>query len=136
MLGRTQSVERGSERLSERRRTRRRRFLIAFFILLLLLLASAVYGLQQSTVRISRVEVLGAEPSFSTYATDAIQGSYLGIIPHDSIFFFPEEHIRADILASHNDIAAVSILRDGLTGISIKIDYRVPIARCCGLLCF
>ncbi len=144
MLGRAQSVERGSlpampahagqagERLSERRRTRRRRFLIAFFILLLLLLASAVYGLQQSTVRISHVEVIGADPALAEYATNAMQGNYFGIIPRNSVLFFPEESIRAGILADNPDIAAVSILRDGLTGISIKVDYRVPIARWCG----
>lgn len=138
MLGRTSSVEprkaygHAAYGLAERRRTRRRRAFIAFFILLLLLLASAIYGLQQNVVRISRIEVLGADSSLSSYATSAMQGSYLGVIPRDSTFFFPEERIRADILASHNDIAAVSILRDGFTGISIKVDYRVPIARWCG----
>lgn len=139
MLGRASSAEprkvydHAAYRLSERRRTRRRRAFIAFFILLLLLLASAIYGLQQNAVRISRIEVLGDDSSLSSYATNAMQGSYLGAVPRDSIFFFPEEHIRADILASHNDIAAVSILRNGFIGISIKVDYRVPIARWCGL---
>src|SRR3989344_2394509 len=133
MLGRTPSVERGSERVAERRHTRRRRSLIAFIILLLLLLTAAVYGLQQSAVRISHVEVISAGDSLSAYATSTMQGSYFGIIPRDSIFFFPEEQIRAKFLASNNDIAAVSIFRNGLTGISIKIDYRVPVARWCGI---
>ena len=84
-------------------------------------------------MRISHIEIIGADASLSAYATDAMQGSYLGIIPRDSTFFFPEERIRADILASHNDIAAVSILRNSFTGTSIKIDYRVPIARWCGI---
>lgn len=139
MLGRTPSAEprkaygHAVYGLAERRRTRRRRGLVAFLILLLLLLASAVWGLGQNAVRISHIEVIGADASLSAYATDAMKGSYFGIIPRDSIFFFPEERIRADILASHNNIAAVSILRNGFTGISIKVDYRVPIARWCGL---
>ena len=133
MLERIQSVERGSERLAERRRTRRRRAFIALFVLFLLLIITSIYGLQQSAVRISQVEVISADISLSAYATSTMQGNYFGIIPRDSIFFFPEERIRADILVSHNDIAAVSISRNGFTGISIKADYRVPVARWCGM---
>lgn len=132
MLGRASLVERGSERLVERRRLRRRRLLIAFCILLLLLLAAAMWGLWQSSVRISNITVYGADASFSEYAKNAMQGSYLGIVPRDSTFFFPASHIRADLLAAHPDIAAVSIFRKGFTGLSLKIDYRVPIARWCG----
>ncbi len=132
MLGRAHSLERSNERLGERRRNRRRRGLIALFILLLLLLTAAIYGLQQNSVRISRVEILGADSSLASYATNAMQGSYFGIVPRDSIFFFPEDRIRADILAAHQDIAAISISRSGFTGLVIKVNYRVPIARWCG----
>ena len=90
MLGRTQSVERGSVRLAERRRLRRRLSIVAFAILTALAVGAVIYGVQQNAVRISRIEILGADSSFSTYATSAMQWSYLGIIPRDSIFFFPE----------------------------------------------
>ncbi len=133
MLVRLSSAERGSPRLSERRRIRRRAGLIVFAILIILAIGAGVYGLHQSAVRISRVLVYNADASFAEYATNAMQGSYLGIIPRDSIFFFPASSIRADILAGHPDIAAVSIFRNGLTGLSIKIDTRVPIARWCSL---
>lgn len=91
-----------------------------------------MYGLWQSSVRISRVQIFGADESLSLYATQAMQGSYLGSIPRDSIFFFPEGRIRADLLAAHPEISAVSIFRNGFTGLSIKINKRVPIARWCG----
>jgi hypothetical protein len=107
--------------------------MIFFVILLLLLLAAAVWGTWQSPVRISRVQIFGSDESLSAYATEAMQGSYLGIIPCDSVFFFPAGNIRADILAAHPDIAAVSISRSGFSGISLKIDNRVPVARWCGL---
>ena len=91
-----------------------------------------MYGLWQSAVRISHIEVYGGDPSLVVYAQNAIQGSYFGIIPRDSIFFFPSSRIRSDILAAHLDIAAVSLSRNGLTNISIKVNDRVPIARWCG----
>ena len=133
MWERASSLERGSTRLAERRRTRRRRGVIAFCILLIILFGALVWGLRQSAVRISRIDLYGADNSLVAYATDAMQGSYFGVIPHDSIFFFPEARIRADILAAHSDIAAVSIFRESLTRISIKTSERVPIARWCGL---
>ena len=119
--------------MTARRRARRRRAVFALVVLVGVLFAGAVYGLRQSAVRISHIEVFGADDSFSAYATDAMQGRYLGIIPRDSIFFFPEERIRADILAAHQDIAAVSIFRIGFDGLSIKVDRRTALTRWCGL---
>lgn len=137
MLERASSESRGNgepgARLAERRRLCRRRARIAFFILLLFLLAAALGGLNQSSVRISRIDVYGADASLAAYAKDVMRGSYLGIIPRDSSFFFPASSIRAAILADHLDIAALSIFRNGLTGISIKTTNRTPIARWCGL---
>lgn len=134
MLGKASSVrQQGSERLAGRRRLRRRRGLIAFCILVCILMGALIWGLWQNSVRISRIEVYGADASFATYAKNAMQGSYFGVIPRDSIFFFPASSIRASILADHLDIAAVSMFRNGLTGISIKTNDRAPIARWCGV---
>ena len=139
MLARASSAPRSGERLAGRRRTRRRRAFIAFCTLILICLGVATYGLQQSAVRVARVEVFGlpadeagADPSFVEYATRAMQGWYLGLVPRDSIFFFPERRIRADILAAREDVAAVSIFRSSFTGITIKVAGRAPIARWCG----
>jgi len=131
------------ERLSARRRLRRRRAFFAFGILFLIVLGAIIYGLWQNSVRISRVQIFGppsleilgvasAGDSLSSFAMQTIQGSYFGIIPRDSIFFFPESHIRAGILSNHPEFAAVSIFRNGLTGLSIKTDNRIPVARWCG----
>lgn len=121
-----------NERFVARRRLRRRRAFLALGILLLIVLGALVWGLHQRAVRVSRVEVYGTDESLSTIARAQMRGSYLGIIPRDSIFFFPASRIRMDILAVYLDIAAVSISRKGFTGLLIKIDYRVPVARWCG----
>ncbi|MBT9175554.1 MAG: Cell division protein FtsQ [candidate division WS2 bacterium] len=126
------SSARAGERLKKRRRSRRRHLLIALAVFLLIVSGALIWGFWQSAVRISHIQIFGADQSFAAYATNAMQGSYLGMIPRDSTFFFPASRIRANILAAHSDIAAVSIFRDGLTGISIKINDRAPIARWCG----
>jgi len=86
----------------------------------------------QSSVRISHIETYGENASVMTIARQAMQGNYFGVIPCDSIFFFPEKHIRAKILAAYPEIAAVSIFRNDFSSISIKTDNRAPIARWCG----
>ncbi|MCR4333884.1 MAG: hypothetical protein NUV60_02630 [Patescibacteria group bacterium] len=133
MLERAPSVPYGSARLAERRRIRRRRGIIAFTILFIFVIGAFVWGLQQSQVRISHVDVYSTEASIIEYAKSEMRGNYLGIIPRDSIFFFPASGIRADILSAHSDIAAVSISRTSLTSISIKTNDRIPIARWCGV---
>ncbi len=133
MSARASSGLRSTERLAARRRTRRRRAFVVLIILILVLLGAAVYGLRQSAVRISHVEVFGGDPTLATYASETMQGSYFGLIPRDSIFFFPAQNIRAKILAANSDIAAVSIFRSGLSSLSININLRAGIARWCGL---
>jgi hypothetical protein len=132
MSARASSGSRNTERLAARRRARRRRALVVLVILILVLIGAALYGLRQSAVRVSHIAVFGADPSLATYATDAMQGFYFGIIPRDSIFFLPEGQIRSDILAANSDIAAVSIFRSSLNSISINVDMRTGVARWCG----
>lgn len=133
MSERALSAAQGSKRLSERRSRRRRFTRVVSGILFLFLLIAIVWGLRQDSVRIARVAIYGADASFSEYARAAMRGDYFGIIPRDSIFFFPSSNIRASILAEYPNIAAVSFFREGLTGLSIKIHDRAPIARWCGL---
>jgi hypothetical protein len=146
MSGKPSSAAHGSGRFVARRRHRRRRALIALGVILLLLIAGIIYGLRQSAVRISHIQVFGLpggeagadalpagrQESLADIATRAMQGNYFGIIPRDSAFFFPAARIRADIASANPDIAAVSIFLNGLTSISIKANARVPIARWCG----
>ena len=132
MSERTSSAGRGGERLSGRRRKRRRRAFIALCVLALLFLGALVYGLWQPGVRISHIEVYGVDASAVSIADGAMQGSYFGIIPRNSTFFPPTALIRTDILAAYPGVAAVSIFRNGFTGLSIKADPRTPLARWCG----
>lgn len=133
MSERVLSVPRGSDRLAARRRSKRRFIFFTLVIFILLMLGGILWGLQQSSVRIAHVEISGADQSLADIALVAMRGTYAGIIPRNSIFFFPASRIRADILAAHSDIAAVSISRNGFTGLSIKINDRAPITRWCGL---
>jgi len=114
-----------------RRRKRRRRLLYACVILLLLLLTASIYGLWQPAVRISRVQIFGADPSLASTAQEALKGSYAGVIPRDSILFYSANAIRSAITREQPDIAAISIFRNGFDGLTIRVNSRTPIAYWC-----
>lgn len=126
-------AERSNERLGARRRRLRRYFLYACGVLALFLLGTAVWGLWQPAVRVSTVLVFGTDADLGLYARNIMQGTYFGIVPRDSIFFMPESSIRKAILADHPEFAALSIARNGFTGLSVKAEPRVAVARWCGL---
>ncbi|MFA6502951.1 MAG: hypothetical protein WCT45_01690 [Candidatus Paceibacterota bacterium] len=133
MSVRVSSGEHSSARFLERRRKRRRRLLVASLFLLALVVGGCLYAVWRDSARISHVTIYGADQSLAELATAEMAGSYFGVVPRNSTFFFPAGSIRADIIAAHPDIAAVSIFRNGITGLSVRLDYRVPIARWCGL---
>lgn len=120
-------------RFTARRRQGRRRALFGALLLLLVIASVLVWGVWQGAMRISEIHVYGTEERLAEIALTEMEGNYFGIIPRDSTFFLPVESIRHNILTAYPDIAAVSIFRNGTTGLSIKVDYRVPIARWCGL---
>lgn len=133
MWGRPSLAERGNDRFTARRRVRRRRLLIAYSFLSILIMGGALYGLRQDAVRISHIQIFGADQSLAEAVRAAMQGSYIGLVPRDSTFFFPRARIRSEIIEQYPSIAAISLFRSGLTGLSIRISDRVPVARWCGL---
>lgn len=129
MSARTSSGRRTS--LAERRRRARRRLTIALAIIGIILLGLTLYGIQKPGVRVSHIQAYGTELPLEAIALEVMQGKYLGIIPRDSIFFYPEQAIRARIIERHGDIAGVSFFRKGTNGLTLRITERVPIARWC-----
>jgi cell division septal protein FtsQ len=127
-----------SSALAARRRRNRRRALIALLALLILATGAGIYLLQQPTARIKNIEVYvsdalaSREVAIREAAERSIAGSYLGLIPRDSTFFLPAERIRRDILADNPDAAAVSIFKNGLDKLVIKVSERAAVARWCG----
>lgn len=134
MLGRTHSAPQSSERLAVRRRLGRRRIIIALCIIILTSSVAIVYELGQQGVRIAQVEIFGGDESLAPLALAALQGDYFGLVPRDSIFFYSGSRVRTAIMRAEPNVAAISMYRNGLTGLSIKINDRVPIAEWCGPL--
>lgn len=124
---------RANARLKERRLRRRRRFHISLGIFVLILLVLFEWALWQPALRVTQIHISNGDPSLTRVAEEALSGAYLGILPHNSIFFTSTNRVRVAVLAADKDVAAAAVARSGLHGLEINLIRRSPIARWCGL---
>lgn len=120
-------------RLGERRRKTRRIVLYLIGVAILVCIGFAVWGMWQPGFRIHTIEFSGGDDSLRPIVQETLRGTYLGMLPRDSMFLLPEHAIRSRLLATDAKIAAVSITRVGFDTLSIKLVLRSPLARWCGL---
>jgi hypothetical protein len=92
--------------------------------------ALCIYGVNNS-LRITEVRIVGADASLAQVVTERMHGSYLGLVPRDSILFYPKSAIRERILASSPDVAALSFAHEGASTLIVTVMTRTPIARWC-----
>lgn len=100
---------------------------------LVVLIGIVVYLTWRPELRIAEVHVFSEDVTLKPLVEEHLLGTYLGVIPKNSIFFFPADEIREAILATHANIAAVSFFRNGLKSISVRPIERTGVASWCGL---
>lgn len=121
------------ESLRDKRSREGRLVLILFVVALLLVVGATVYGLWQEEVRIK--EVYGPDAyqnSIVSIGKEHLAGTYLAVIPRDSVFFYPEQELRQAILDAHPEVAAVSIRRSGFTELTVSLVLRTTAFWWCG----
>lgn len=118
--------------MKERRRERRRMFVVGACLLAVIVAGGLMALLRNEVLRIHTVTVRTGPESLAGLASEKLDGFYFGVIPRNSILFFPESEIRSAILSVHPEYAAVTIARAGLSSLSIRISERIAIARWCG----
>ena len=133
-IKRQPAVPKGKDRepLRVRRKRQRRKSLIILSILFVLLVVAAFGSMWLHLFRIQDVNATGPDSQGMQGIADAqLAGTYHFVIPRNSIFFFPEEAIREQILQQYPDISAVSISRTSFSTISIvSIPREVALTWC------
>lgn len=126
-------VRRRGQSLAARRGEKRKRTLLLVSIGAIVILLLTIYGLWRPEVRITEAEAVGidAEP-IKALMLEASTGSYAGIIPRNSVFFFPEQTVRKAILHAYPEFSAVAINRVGFNAISVRPIFRQHAFWWCG----
>ncbi len=119
--------------LKERRRRKRRASRYIALSVFILLLAGGIYACWLPEFRIQDVHAQG--PGAQTaQAVVRMQtaGTYFHILPRDSVFFLPKEHIRGAILDAVPEASAVSITRTSFSSLEVGMTPRAVSFLWCG----
>ena len=99
-----------------------------------LLAGVALYLVWLPALRVSDVDAVGPHAvEARQLAQQALWGTHAFVLPRNSLFFIPEDDIRARILESHPDIEAVSISATGLTSLLVTTLPRAEAFVWCGV---
>ena len=134
-IRRKPAVQQGKDRepLKARRKRARRRALWIIGILFFVGAAMVIGVFWLGVFRIQQVGTAGPDSQgMQTIAQSALAGTYHYVIPHNSIFFFPAQEIRTEILKQYPEISAVSISRTSLSTILISGIPREAALTWCG----
>ncbi|MES2668308.1 MAG: hypothetical protein V4644_01285 [Patescibacteria group bacterium] len=121
------------EPLKKRRKETQKALFIVIGILAILLLAGLFYLAWLPAFRVSGVSASGPHAEEAKLlAEQSLEGLHAFILPRDSLFFIPEDDMRARILAAHPDIEAVSVTADGLDTLKLETLPRAEAFAWCG----
>lgn len=119
--------------LKDRRRRGRRRLLILIGILCIVILGAFVYATWRPSLRIQNISIEGGDAAaLMPLVEGALSGTYVKIIPRNSILLFSKQDIRNAILNAYPAISAVSVSRSGLTSVDVKVIQRASAFEWCG----
>lgn len=122
------------KKLRDRRREEVTRNIALVAGAILVVAGIVIYLFWRPEIRISKVEAsgFGDTSSIESLASAELKGTYSGILPKNSFFFYPERAIRASILKRYPAISAVSVSRTGFDSIALKASERVSAFWWCG----
>lgn len=120
--------------LRERRARARGRISTLFFILTLIVGGAVVYGFWRPEVRVSEVHAKGVpdEARAVLMAKEVLSGKYIGLLPRDSIFFYPEKELQQTLLDTFPSLSMIRVARDSFTTLSFKGTRRNTAFLWCG----
>lgn len=125
-------------RIKARRRRRRIIAISSAVFLVVLLFGGFAWLSQASFLRISTVQIFGAQTiASSTIAGDVrsqLEGDYLYVFPKNNILFYPKARIASSLLTALPTLASASVGADNFKTISVTVVERQPKALWCGEL--
>jgi cell division septal protein FtsQ len=122
------------EPLKKRRKKTQKALVIGIGIIAVLLVALAFYLAWLPAFRVSAVSAEGPHADEAKQVAQlTLQGTHAFILPRNSLFFIPEDEVRARILESYPDVGAVSITADGLNALHIRTLPRAEAFVWCGV---
>lgn len=124
------------EDMKRKRKRRRVRLFILFSILFLIIFGTLAYFSSNSKVTINNIKVSGTRiinaSDVQWSVKDSIAGKYLYLFSRSNIVIYPHDKIYNKLLSDFPRIEKLSVDREGLNTLSIKITERFGSYLYCG----
>ena len=121
----------------------RRKLHSALFVLLVIVaVGSSAFAIVRfinlDWFTIDSVKVVGADseiaPAIEAAALNAMQGTYLGIVPRSSALVYPRGSVISAVKAASARLSSVAAARDGMHGLKVTVEEKKPAAVVCASL--
>jgi hypothetical protein len=120
--------------LKERRKRKRIYARYVFLSVLFLIILVTVYALWRPALRVWDVSATGPGAEAAQVAAQSyLSGTYYHLIPRNSVFFLPEDGMRAAVLEAVPEASAVSLSRTSFTSVAISTIPRASSFTWCGI---
>ncbi len=117
-----------------KRRVRAIKFVLSFGAVIFSILAVLIV-LNVPALRLSRVTVDGtrtvSEEEISRAVLEVLRGSYIYLVPHSNVFFYPRERVRITTQAVSPRIKDVRLRAYGYKTLVVQVKERTPVALWC-----
>lgn len=123
---------RSRKTLREKREEAQARWFAAYLTVFILVVVAVIYGLWRPEVRIREITVVNTPESAAVLAASMLEGKYIGLLPRDSIFLYPEKVVRAALMHEYPELAALSISRSSFTSLELSSIRRTSSFYWCG----
>lgn len=121
------------ESLKKRRKKAHTAGLVAIGVGFVVILILVIYIAWLPALRVNAVRVQGLhDVEVEQVVHTTLTGTHGFVLPRNSIFFIPEQDIRANVFAAHPDIESLSISADGFTALNIATTGRTEVFTWCG----
>lgn len=119
--------------LKQRRKQKRRSFQYVLLALLGLIVGGIFFTLWQPMFRVTEVNAggPGAETAVQVVKGE-LAGTYAYLIPRNSVFFLPEERMRASLIEAIPEASAVSLRRTSFSSLFVETTGRAELFIWCG----
>jgi hypothetical protein len=130
---RREAPVRRAKSLRARRQEARNRMTVLVLFIMLLIAGGVLYFFWRPEVRITDIKGAADIPDAARAAAhDALAGTYYGIIPRDSVFFYPEKNVAAAALEAAPTMKSLSVSRDSFHSLTISGSERTAAFYWCG----
>lgn len=103
--------------------------------LVIIVSVGIVMALRSESLRLTQVSVTGSavhNDEVYTFLQTMLDGTYVGLVPKDSVLFVPKARITREVLEAFPRVASADVIQAGPTTLQVLLHERVAVALWCG----